>query len=472
MSAPIWMAAPPEVHSALLSSGPGPGPLLAAAAQWQQLGDEYAQTAAELMQLLAQVQASSWQGPSSMEYVGAHGPYLAWLEQASVDSTVLAAQHETTAAAYSSALAGMPSLPELAANHVTHGVLVGTNFFGINTIPIAVNEADYVRMWIQAATTMSTYQAITEAVNAATPATQPAPSILSPGGESSSDQSNLPGSPDQITQMLQGFQQWFEKMGFNPATSAVLAVIMLFLYDLLWYPYYASYLLPFLIPALSGLSGLAALLHVRPAPAGMPAPAQQVDTPRPRVAHHAESNTVAASLPAFSSASPGGSTTVTPTSSAPASSPAASPAPAAGISYAIPGLMPPGVSFGPKSTDKTSETAVDKIDASAVVAARTVALARRRQRAKDKARIAGRRHEYLNETTLIGSDVESSHRAESVDRIASGRGAGPLGFAGTAAVEGSGEARTVRRAVGDTQQVVPMLPTTWGVEEGETPEPG
>ncbi len=64
MTAPTWFAAPPEVHSALPASGPGPGSPLVTAGAWHDLATEHASAASEPTAVLGVVRAAHGRGPA------------------------------------------------------------------------------------------------------------------------------------------------------------------------------------------------------------------------------------------------------------------------------------------------------------------------------------------------------------------------------------------------------------------------
>ena len=108
-------------------------------------------------------------------------PMVVWLRTVAAQAQKRALQATAQANSYSLAMVTTPPLPEIEQNHVTHAVLEATNFLGVNTVPIGINEFDYfVRMWNQAAGAMDVYQGET-ALNLLFEPIMPPKPIVMPG---------------------------------------------------------------------------------------------------------------------------------------------------------------------------------------------------------------------------------------------------------------------------------------------------
>src|SRR5574337_461803 len=178
-----FAALPPEINSARMYSGPGSGPMMAAAAAWNGLAGQLESVATGSSSVISSLHYHHWSGPASASMAAAATRYMAGVSVTAGSAEQTAARMRAAAAAYETAFAATVPPTAVAANRTQLALLVATDFFGQNAPAIAATEALYAEMWAQDATAMYGYAAAASEASVLTPF-QPAPETTNPGGQS------------------------------------------------------------------------------------------------------------------------------------------------------------------------------------------------------------------------------------------------------------------------------------------------
>lgn len=166
-------AYPPEYNSGRMYVGAGSGPLLDAAAAWDELAAELQTTGASYSSTVETLTTGPWTGPSSMAMAAAAAPYVAWIHATAAQAEEAGAQAKLAASAYEAAFAATVPPPVIAANRALLATLIATNILGQNTPAIAATETQYMEMWAQDAAAMYAYTASSASASALAPFSEP-----------------------------------------------------------------------------------------------------------------------------------------------------------------------------------------------------------------------------------------------------------------------------------------------------------
>ncbi|AFS14667.1 MULTISPECIES: PPE family protein [Mycobacterium avium complex (MAC)] len=224
-------AYPPEFNSGRMYVGAGSGPLLAAAAAWDELAAELQTTGASYGSTIETLATGPWTGPSSLAMAAAAAPYVAWMHATGAQAEEAGARAKLAAGAYEAAFAATVPPPVIAANRALLAMLVATNILGQNTPAIAATEAHYMEMWAQDAAAMYGYAASSASASALTPFAPPprttndsagptqAAAVAQSGGQSGS---NTATQLSQLSGTLQPAAQSVANAGSSGTSSAEL----------------------------------------------------------------------------------------------------------------------------------------------------------------------------------------------------------------------------------------------------------
>lgn len=187
---------PPEINSGRMYAGVGSAPLNAAAASWDAIAVQLAESAAEVAVVLSGL-ADAWRGPSAAAMTAAAARYRDWLTTTAAQAETTAGQARTAALAYEAAFHATVPPALVAANREHLVALVASNLLGQNTAAIMALEAAYAEMWAQDAAAMAEYQAAAASATGGLPQFNPAPRVTN-----SLDDPGAPAAPTSVLSLL------------------------------------------------------------------------------------------------------------------------------------------------------------------------------------------------------------------------------------------------------------------------------